>query len=203
MYLLDDGFFFLAKAEKEMKLLESLIPEMNRRKEDGYVDQDFYFEALNVKLNTCSYARNSIVNLYSFVECFVNSVGYDHYLRNMDTLELKEQETLQEKKGGGYLALEHKMEKFHQLIRIDRKQKFSVTDPKQLKEPFLTFFEECKEIRDAAMHYSPNKKAIWLKPNDWTDKAKKYSEITIQVAQNFWKSCYPNRDFPFYLVIVK
>ena len=49
------------------------------------------------------------------------------------------------------------------------------------------------------MHYSPTKEAIWRKPTDWTEKAKKYSEIVIRVAQSFWKACYPNKDYPFYL----
>lgn len=199
MYLMDDGFFFLALAETDLRLLTDLIPEMHRTKKDGYADPDFYNKALYIKLNVCSYARNSIINLYSFIECFVNSIGHDYYLRNQINLDQKQKETLQGQKGAGYLSLEYKMEKFHQIIRADHKQKFSVTDSKQLKEPFLTFFEECKGIRDSAMHYSPNKEAIWLKPNDWTEKAKKYSEITINVAQTFWKSCYPDKDFPFYL----
>ena len=144
-------------------------------------------------------ARNSIINLYSFIECFVNSIGYDFFLRNKSTLGQKDQETLQGLKGNGYLSLEHKLEKFHQIIRADHGQKFCVTDNKQLEEPFLTFFEKCKGIRDAAMHYSPNKESIWLRPNEWTYKAKHYSEISIKVAKEFWKSCYPDKDFPFYL----
>jgi hypothetical protein len=199
MYLLDDGFFLLALAETDLKLLLSLIPEMNRTQKDGYADPDFYNKAHYIKLNVCSYARNSITNLYSFIECFVNSIGFDFYLRYKNILEHKDQEILQGLKGNGYLSLEYKLEKFHQIIRADHKQRFCVIDSKQRQEPFLTFFEECKEIRDAAMHYSPNKKSIWLRPTDWTDKAKHYSEISIKVAQVFWKACYPDKAFPFYL----
>jgi hypothetical protein len=73
MYLMDDGFFFLHLAEKSIKLLIDLIPENQKREKDGYADSDFYNEVLNVKINACSYARNSIVNLYSFIECVINS----------------------------------------------------------------------------------------------------------------------------------
>jgi hypothetical protein len=199
MYLLDDGFFFLVSAETDLKLLLGLIPEMQRTSTDGYANSDLYNQSNFIKLNICSYARNSIVNLYSFIECFVNSIGNDFLLRNIVTLEDKDQQTLKGMKNNGYVSLEYKLEKIHQIIRADHKQKFCVTDNKQLKEPFLTFFEECKEVRDAAMHYSPSKKSIWLKPTEWTEKAKKYSEITIKVAQEFWKACYPNKDYPFYL----
>lgn len=199
MYLMDDGFYFLVLAENSTKLLIDLIPENRRRGKDGYPDPDFYNEALYIKLNACSYARNSIVNLFSFVECLVNSIGYDYFLRNKSTLTDKEQELLQGKRNGSFISLEFKLEKFHQIIRPDKKQVFSVTDTKQIKEPFLTFLDECKHQRDAAMHYSPNKKDIWLKPTDWTEKAKKYSVTTLEVARQFWEACYPDLDFPFYL----
>jgi hypothetical protein len=139
------------------------------------------------------------LNLYSFVECFINSVGFDFYLRNQIRLNEKEKEILQGENNGRYLSLEYKMEKFHQIIRDDKKQVFCLSDAKQIKEPFLTFFDECKGIRDAAMHYSPNKDAIWLKPTDWAERAEKYSQTVIQVAQIFWNACYPLRNYPFYL----
>jgi hypothetical protein len=198
MHLMQDAFFFLIRAEKETKLLIDLIPEMNRTKKEGYPDTDLYHKALNVKLNACSYARNSILNFYSFIECFVNSIGYDYFLRN-GNLNQNEKEILQGQKNGNYVSLEYKIEKIHQIVRADHKQILSILDSKQLREPFLTFFAECKEIRDSAMHYSPNKKSIWLKPTDWTDKAKIYSQVTINVAKEFWKACYPTKDYPSYL----
>lgn len=175
MFLLDDGFFFLVSAEKELEILHDLKEKITESENKGYLDEDIYYAARTINLNTCSYARNSIVNLYSFIECFVNSIGYDYYLRNESKLSEDEKELLQGRKKGTYVSLEYKVEKFHQLIRKDRKQVFCVSDEKQIREPFKSFFAEYKEIRDAAMHYSPNKKSIWIKPTDWTLKAQNNS----------------------------
>ena len=49
------------------------------------------------------------------------------------------------------------------------------------------------------MHYSPNKKAIWMKPADWVEKASDNSKLVIALASEFWEACYPERDLPYYL----
>jgi hypothetical protein len=198
-YFLDDGFFLLIKAEKNLEFLLLLGEKIKNTIEKGYLSEKAYFQARSINLNVCSYARNSIVNLYSFIECFVNSVGFDFYLRNKNELAAQEIEILQGKKKGRHLSIEYKLEKFPSIIRQDKKQIIFVTDPQQIQEPFLTFLGECKEIRDASMHYSPKKEAIWRKPTDWVEKATRYSKTIIEIAQIFWKACYPYKEFPFYL----
>jgi len=200
MYFLGDGFFFLIKAEKELELLLSLGNKLQNSVKDGYPSQEAYLQTNTIKLNTCSYGRNSILNLYSFLECFINGVAYDFYLRNKNALSEIESEILQGKKSDKYISLEYKLEKYPTIIRQDHKQIIFVNDIKQLKEPFITLINECKELRDSSMHFSPNKEAIWRKPTDWVEKAKKYSIIILESARCFWKACYPEREYPSYFL---
>jgi hypothetical protein len=145
------------------------------------------------------YSRLCILVFFSFVEVFVNSVGYDFSLRNRNILSSKNIEILCGKKNGRYLSLEYKIEKFPSIIRPDGKSPIVLSDPKQVREPFITFIKEIKEIRDASLHYSPQKQAIWRKPDDWLDKAKSTSKLCLEVSLAFWRTCYPNRKGPEYL----
>lgn len=197
-FLLNDGFYFLVSAEKGWRYLESLKGEATSSEKDGYVSVEFYDRASAVNYNVCSLARNCIVNLYSFIECFVNSVGYDYYLRNEDNLPTDQQDILKGKKGG-FLSLEYKLEKFPLIINPKGKQSIFTLDAKQRRKPFIAFLSECKEVRDSAMHYSPLKESIWRRPHDWTKKAKGYSELVVEVAQIFWKACYSQQPLPAYL----
>jgi hypothetical protein len=199
--LLSDGFYFLASAKDLLAGLLRLKLEARNNESNGYVNEDFYQKSLKVNLNTCSLSRNAIVNLYSFVECFVNSVGYDYFLRNKDVLSLPEQHTLKgHTKNGGFISLEYKLEKFPLIINRKSKQIIHVLDIAQRKAPFSQFLDECKEIRDAAMHYSPLKHSIWRKPVEWVDKAELYSKLAVEVARVFWLACYPHESFPRYLL---
>jgi len=116
--------------------------------------------------NVAMYSRLSILTFFSFVEVFVNSVGYDFSLRNRDILRPKDVEILLGKKNARYISLEHKIEKFPSIIRPDKKTPIVLSDAKQVKEPFRTFIKEIKEIRDSSVHYVPQKQAIWRKPGD-------------------------------------
>ncbi len=199
MYFLDDGFYFLVKSEKELDLLLLFGRKLQESANKGYPSEVAYIQARTINMNTCSYGRNSILNLYSFIECFMNGVAFDYYLRNKEALNAQEIETLHGKKKGGFVSLEYKLEKYPAIIRQDKKQVLYVTDPKQLKEPFRTLIRECKGLRDSSMHFAPNKEAVWRKPTDWVEKARKYSNTIMQSAQSFWTACYPNKGFPFYL----
>ena len=198
--LLSDGFYFLASAKETWQYLSSLKTEALREEKDGYVSEEFYNKSLKINLNVCSLSRNSIVNLYSCIECFVNSVGYDFFLRNESSLPAPDQYTLKgSSKKGSFLSLKYKLEKFPSIINPKAKQTIFALDVVQRKNPFLDFLDEYKEIRDAAMHYSPLKQNIWRKPEEWVEKAELYSHLAIEVAQAFWRACYPQQSAPRYL----
>jgi hypothetical protein len=145
------------------------------------------------------YNINRNMHFYSFVEAFVNGIGLDHLYTQSDMLTQNEKDILTGKQNDNYLSLEKKIEKFHQIIRPDKKQVFNSTNKKLQKEPFLTFFNECKEIRNSSVHYSPLKAKIVLPPLEWLEKVKNYAQKTLSISKVFWNACYINRKFPDYI----
>jgi hypothetical protein len=139
------------------------------------------------------------MSFFSFVEAFVNSVGFDASLRKKDRISPEEEEILHGKKKGRFISLEYKIEKFPAILRLDKKTPIILSDPKQRREPFKSFFEQVKEIRDASVHFSPKKEPIWRKPDDWLEQAISTSKISLEVALEFWKACYPDSTGPLYL----
>ena len=102
-------------------------------------------------------------------------------------------------KKGRFLSLEYKIEKYPSIIRIDKHSPIVISDPAQLREPFKSFVENIKTIRDSSMHYAQIKEAIWKKPLEWLEDARSASRLCIEVAREFWHSCYPLREQPKYL----
>ena len=65
-------------------------------------------------------------------------------------------------------------------------------------EPFKTFFDYYEELRNASVHYSPDKEQIWMKPDEWFKKASLFSKLALDICLLFWKSCYPLSEGPEY-----
>ncbi len=197
-FLLRDAFFMLAIAEEvyeNMHTYSKYWKKSNKPNDPELVNRIFG----TANQNVATYSRLSILSFFSFVEAFVNSVGYDFSLRNKDILSPKEMEILHGTKKGRYLSLEYKIEKFPSIIKLDKKTPPILSDPKQIKEHFKTFIEDIKEIRDSSVHYSPKKEAIWRKPDDWINKAKSTSKLCLEISLKFWKACYPDKKEPQYL----
>lgn len=197
-FLLRDAFFMLSLAEESYKNMHKHFKywkKLNKPDDPELVNKIFG----TANQNIATYSRLSIISFFSFVEAFVNSVGYDFSLRNKGILSPKEIEILHGTKKGKYLSLEYKIEKFPSIIRSDKKTPIILSDSKQIKEPFKTFIKNVKEIRDSSVHFSPKKEAIWRKPDDWINKAKSTSEFCLEVSLEFWKACYPGRKEPRYL----
>jgi len=197
-FLLRDAFFMLALAEEayeNMHTYSKYWKESNKPNDIELVNRILG----TANQNVATYYRLSILSFFSFVEAFVNSVGYDFSLRNKGILSPKEIEILHGTKKGRYLSLKYKIEKFPSIIRSDKKTPIILSDSKQIKEPFKTFIKNVKEIRDSSVHYSPKKEAIWRKPDDWIDKDKATSKLCLEVSLEFWKACYPDRKRPQYL----
>jgi len=49
------------------------------------------------------------------------------------------------------------------------------------------------------MHFSPIKERIWLRPQEWLERAEEFSQLALMVSIEFWKACYPNSKGPEYL----
>lgn len=197
-FLLRDAFFMLALSEeayKNMHTYHKHWKESNKFKDPELVNRLFGI----MNQNVATYSRLCILSFFSFVESFVNSIGYDFSLRNKDILSPKDIEILHGQKKGRYLSLEYKIEKFPSIIRPDKKTPIILSDAKQIKEPFKRFFKHIKEIRDSSVHYSPEKEAIWRKPKDWIKRAGSSSKLCLEVSLEFWRACYPDRKKPQYL----
>jgi len=197
-YLLSDAFFMLVLAEESHKNMHNFAAKMEANYEKNQSKEVYKFLSLSNQ-NVATYSRISILSFFAFVEAFVNSIGFDASLKRRDKISPEELELLHGKKKGKFISLEYKMEKFPPIIRIDKKMPIILSDSKQRREPFITFFKQIKEIRDASVHFSPRKEAIWRKPDDWLEKANSTSKISLEVALEFWKACYPNSDGPLYL----
>lgn len=193
-FLLKDALFLLAKAKQ---LLDSLERERQLLQEADMSCQ-LAEELSAVNESVACYARTSIVTFFSFIECFVNSIGAD-FIERHSNVPIPDKEILRGKKKGKWLSLERKIELFPSLIRDDRVSPIRLSDKERLSEPFASFFHTAKPLRDSAMHHAKDKEGIWRGPLEWTRSAEECGDMCIGVARAFWAACYPNRSGPKYL----
>jgi len=196
-FILRDAFYLLESAEDSYRILNEYGDELSKSGHDRNPT-----DLKNLTLINFDVAVNSrlcVVTFFSFIEVFVNSVGYDFGLRNQNKLNQAQLEILYGMKKGRFLSLESKIEKYPSIISFDKRSPIVISDPAQLREPFKSFVENIKTIRDSSMHYAPIKEAIWKKPLEWLENARSASRLCIDVAREFWHSCYPLRDQPKYL----
>jgi len=196
-FLLKDAFILYEKAEANFALLEILRREFNYQMPS---DKAINNKITDVKYDVANYSRLSILTFYSFVECFVNSIGFDFLYRNEQSLSPNEILILKGlKKNGGYMNLKHRIEGLQMTIRLDKQLVLNVTDDQQRKEPFVSFFDQFEALRNASVHYSPIKDRIWRSPQDWIQKSRTFCDVALQVGLEIWKSCYPGSDGPLYM----
>jgi hypothetical protein len=200
-FLLRDSFYVFLKAEEAYENLLKLRDALDKKADliESNFDKTLYDRLNLLKFNVSTHSRLTIVSFYSFLESFVNSVGFDFYHRNKTNLTERESEILRGKKRDRYLQLEYKLEKFPTIIRQDRAQVIFIKDRNQAKEPFRTLFRDYKNLRDSSVHYSPLKEKISHSPIDWITKAREFKDLAMKAAQVFWGACYPDRQDPEYL----
>jgi hypothetical protein len=192
--LLDDAFLFLEKARSVHRHLLHRIEHLKKtRPKTPPADMQ------PLSLNVCSYARISLFTFFSFAECFVNSVGHDFILRTPSASPEDKALLGGKTKKGGFMSLESKIQKFPQVINPALANPITLSDPKQLKEPFLSLLNLVKETRDSIAHHAQGKAPIWLSPQEWIDTADKTARTTLDAAKTFWKACYPEKPYPAYL----
>lgn len=201
-FLLKDAFNIRVKAEYYHNLLLDYgkrlkeLEEKNGRKE---FTQGLYKQITDIKFEVSTLSRLTIISFYAFVEGFVNSVGHSYLTKNAGLLNESEKELLAGFRKGRFLQLKSKVEKFQALIRLDKRIEIIVSDAKQVPDDFRNFFEYYEQLRNSAMHYSPIKERIWMRPQEWIEKAIEFSQLSILVSLKFWKACYPDSDGPEYL----
>ncbi len=201
-FLLQDSFMCLVKAQKNLKNLEDFGSSEKKKfksKDKIEFDKDTLDSLTDLKYEASFYSRLTIISFYSFLECFVNSIGFDYYYRNKTTLNDKEAEELQGSKNGRFLNLKYQIEKYQKIMRLDKATKIILSDDNQIKEPFKTLFLDYEELRNAAVHFSPIKSRIWLKPHDWVNKAQDFANLTVKAAIQIWQACHETDKGPDYL----
>jgi hypothetical protein len=193
-FLLRDAFFMLAKCQASLTRLENFRGELKTTT----LAKSRYKVVSMFNQNVATYARYSVFGFYSFVECFVNSVGEDFIARN-PKLATDKCELLRGKKDGRYLAVEKKLEIFPGIIRADGKRPIVLSDPKQIAEPYKSFASHVKDVRDSSAHFAKYKADIIVPPQTWEKRAQEASAACLAVARGFWNACYPSRSLPLYL----
>jgi len=195
LFLLRDAFFMLASAEENFANMNQAANKIEKKTEVNLGINELYLANSTV----AAYSRLCVISFFSFVEAFVNSVGHDFCLRYLNILSSADIEILQGKKKGRLVSVEYKIEKYPSIMRSDKKSPIVISDDQQIKEPFKSFVQQIKLIRDASVHFAPPKEAIWRKPLDWIESARSASKICTEVAKEFWEACYPDIDQPKYL----
>lgn len=201
-FLLKDSFNTLVKAKYYQELLlkyGNKIKAQEKLKGEKQFSQKRYKQITDIKFEVAAFSRLTIISFYAFVEGFINSVGHSHILFNINSLNQQEKELLAGFKKGRYISLRSKIENFQILIREDKKVKFKITDDVQVSEDIKFFFDYYEQLRNSAMHFSPNKERIWLRPQEWLQRAEEFSQLALKVSFEFWKACYPNSNGPEYL----
>ena len=193
-FLVRDAFFMLAKCRLSLTRLERFRDEL----QTGRIETERYKLVSLFNQNVATYARYAVFGFYSFVECFINSVGEDFIARNPN-ISSNVRELLRGKKDGRYLSVERKLEVFPSLIRSDGRRPIVLSDPAQICEPYGSFANQVKEIRDSAAHFAKNKAEIIVPPQAWEKRASDAAAVCLSVARGFWTACYPGRPLPLYL----
>lgn len=105
-FLIQDSFTSLLKAENTLKLLDS-FGKTQKEKFQSLSKKQYDKETLDtlniIKYEVSFYSRIAIISYYSFLECFVNSIGVDYYYRNKNTINEKDAEILQGLKDGRFI----------------------------------------------------------------------------------------------------
>lgn len=94
--MLRDAFFFLVKADETYENMMR-IREQYKKNDKNASTQEDYRTLSNYNQTVATYSRLGTQSFYFFTEAFINSIGYDYYLRNRQQLSASEIEILQGK----------------------------------------------------------------------------------------------------------
>jgi hypothetical protein len=201
--ILEDAFFLLNLMEKEFKKTKKFYTKLEKRIKIGY--KQSWQERLNIfTANICIYSRICIQTFVNFVEVFVNSIGYDFYARNKRILTSDQIEKLKgftnSHKKKHFLSLANKMRHTSHIIRQKNDWPLDFKDKSKINEPFYSFFNQTVPLRNDITHFSPIKNPFRKTIEKSIDEANQASKCSVEVAREFWKTCYPSRNLPKYIL---
>ncbi|MFC4634471.1 hypothetical protein ACFO3O_11170 [Dokdonia ponticola] len=139
--------------------------------------------------------RESFINFIFFVESFINSVGYDAYLKGKGTDEteknkLKGIKSVNQRNGfKTYLSMRDKIKEYSRII--------SGTELDINNDIFKNYINDCVELRNQYVHSSPAKGKIKISLDEWKRKCDlMIDKQCFEVLETFWDGCYPEKQFP-------
>jgi hypothetical protein len=193
--LLSDGYFLLAKTEEaHARLMDT---ERSAAELPDSYDLRQWLGTLNS--NLCAFARLTVSAFYSFVECFVNSVAEDFLAREPRAAPDKRSVLSGRGSNGRRYSLEHKLEVYPGVIRGDNQRIAVVSNSGRLVEPYPKLRSHLREVRDASAGFAQHKCPIRRPPAEWVVDARRAAVTCVQVAREYWESCFPKRGLPAYL----
>jgi hypothetical protein len=201
-FLLKDAFKCLTKAAGYLKFLNQFGKlQQESFKKDGKIqfDKSTLSDLNLIKSEVSFYSRLTIISFYSFLEAFVNSIGFDFYYRGKEKFSMQENEILRGSRKGRFISLKAKIENFQKIIRKDKTAVIVLSDAHQISEPFKTIFDIYEDLRNSAVHNSPDKTKIWIKPHDWHTNAENFSRLVIEASKLIWQVCHETTKGPDYL----
>jgi len=138
--------------------------------------------------------REAFINFIFFVESFINSVGYDAYLKGKgaDESERNKLKGIKSIKANGfksYLSIRGKIKEYSRIL--------SGTELDTENEIFENYINECVELRNQYVHSSPEKGSLKISLEEWKEKCDlMIDKQCFEVLNTFWKGCYPDKQFP-------
>ena len=138
--------------------------------------------------------REAYINIILYIECFINSVGYDGYLSGAsastgDQLKLRGIQGTRSNGRYNYSSLTNKIENISRIIggsAID----VSI-------EPYASYLAQDVELRNSHVHSSPDKPKKHFSIEGWKQKCDEMIETKCQLILNaFWNACYRSKPFP-------
>ena len=197
--LLEDLFYYYALTERFMQTYPPIIETLP----EGSIADYNLRQEIELKLaNILTYHRNCLQTGFLFIETFVNSIGYNYYLRNSNVLSNGEKRKLQGKKicvgKSNHFRFPSLKEKMIYCLEIIGK----ISNPRILlqQDPFRFFLKKLRKIRNESIHVNPAKNLIHRTIYEVRDSIERYVECYLDVAHKFWRLCYPMRPSPDYLL---
>jgi hypothetical protein len=165
---------------------------------------------------TVRYFKQTIIISPSFLECFINSVGFNYINNNRSRVPENELNCLEQKDYYPLLSNNNITKKPKKCTSLEDKYfNYSRIISKIYNNPNLDGikndinwknFQKSKNIRDSLIHHSKlpylgkNKEEIFLDLDYWYDYANKSYYSSLFLAKNFWQICHvDNSSTPLYL----
>jgi hypothetical protein len=138
--------------------------------------------------------REAYINIIFFMESFINSVGFDAYLKKIgknqdEENKLRGVENVTKKGNEQFSTLKQRLTNIPKILNS--------CNLDTSKEPFKSYLQNNVELRNKYVHSSPYKDHVQVGLIEWKQKCDLLiATDCYEVLNSFWKACYPRKTFP-------